>query len=198
MIDRELRSHAAEFRRAMDTNKYEVSEQGIYFPAAKVFVQGVYTHDVNGADERVDSNLVVDEGLTHVLDVVLKGGTQITTWYHALYAANYTPLNSLTAASFPATATEITSGTEGYTEATRRTWVGGSISGNAVDNTASKAAFTIATASSLAVNGAAVLSVNTKGSTSGKLLSAVKFSATRTLYDTDVFNLSYRLALTSA
>ena len=168
-------------------------------------------------------------------------GGKLPTWNLALYAANYTPLANLTAASFPATASEITSNTEGYTEATRPIWTPSAPSANTIDNLANKAAFTIATASSLVVNGAALLSESAKGAVTGKLVSATKFdnlankaaftiatassltvngaallsesakgavtgklvsatkfAAARTLYNTDVFNLAYRVQLTSS
>ena len=69
---------------------------------------------------------------------------------------------------------------------------------NSITNTASKAAFTIATASSLAVNGAGLHSASAKGATTGVLASATKFSATRTLFNADVFTLAYTITLTSA
>ena len=37
-----------------------------------------------------------------------------------------------------------------------------------------------------------------KGAVTGKLVSATKFAAARTLYNTDVFNLAYRVQLTSS
>jgi hypothetical protein len=194
----DLQRHAREFIRALETHKYEMSDQGIYIPGAKVFVQGVFGHDVNGQDYREDHNLVVSEGLMYLLSAGLNGGTPITTWYMSLYAANYTPVAGLTQASYPATASEITSGTEGYSEAVRQTWVNAAPSANAISNVASKAAFTIVTASSLDVNGAAMNSTSTKGDTTGTLLAASKFSATRTLLNADVFNLSYTLQLTAS
>jgi len=194
----DLKRHGREFARAIETNKYEKTETGIYIPGAKVLVQGVFGHDVNGKDYREDHNLVVNEGLLYLLNTGLHAGTAVTTWYLSLYAAAYTPVAGLTQASYPATASEITSGTEGYSEATRQEWVESAASANAIDNIASKAAFTIVTASSLAVNGAGMHSTNTKGDTAGTLFAASKFSATRTLLNADVFNLSYRLQLTAS
>lgn len=199
MIDRDLQKHAKEFAKAVAEHKYEqAGEQGIYLPGAKAFISGTYFHDVNGMDEQSDPNLVVDEGLIYLLTVGLYNGTKLGTWYVSLYAANYTPLPGLTAASYPATASEITSGTEGYTESTRVVWTPSAPAANQIDNLASKAAFTIATASSLTVNGAALLSESAKGAVTGKLVSATKFAAARTLYNTDVFNIAYRVAVTSA
>ncbi len=198
MLDRDLQKHAGEFGRYLRNRQFEVTDDGgLYFARAAAVAQGGYLHDVNGLDERFDKNLLPDEGLIYLLSVGLNNGTKLPTWYLSLYAANYTPLADLTAASYPATASEITSNTEGYTESTRPIWTPTAPTTPLIDNLANKAAFTIATASSLTVNGAALLSEATKGAVTGKLVSATKFSAARTLYNTDVFNLAYRVQLTS-
>jgi hypothetical protein len=178
-----------------------MSEQGLYIPGAKVFVNGVYTHFApnDGLGWQETSNIVTNEGLTDILSVYLKSGTQKTAWYLSLFTGNYTPVATLTAATYPATATENTSNTEGYTEGTRQAWTGGTIAANAVDNTSSMAAFTFATATSVVVYGAAMHNISTRGATTGVLLSASKFSpSARTLYSGDVFNLSWKLTLTSS
>lgn len=198
MLDKNLRKHASEFRRYLANNQFEVSDTGsVVFARASAEAAGGYIHDVNGMDERFDKNLLPDQGLIHMLSVVLNNGTKLPSWYLSLYAANYTPLAALTAASYPATASEITSLTEGYTETTRQLWTPTAPTTPLIDNLANKAAFTIATASSLTVNGAALLSEATRGAVTGVLVSATKFSAARTFYDTDVFNLAYRVQLTS-
>lgn len=195
----DLLKHSGEFRRYMANNQFERTEKGqIYFPKARALAAGVYIHDVNGQDERVDPNILPDEGLMYLLTTGFYNGTKLTTWYLSLYAANYTPVAGLTAASYPATAGEITSGSEGYSESTRRTWSASAPAANEINNVASKATFTIVTASSLTVNGAALTSDATKGAVTGTLASATKFSAARTLYNTDVFNLAYRIQLTSS
>lgn len=199
MFDRDLQKHAGEFGRYLRNNQYEVTDNGgILFARAAAVGNGGYLHDVNGYDEQFDHNLLPDEGLIYLLSVGLNNGSKLATWYLSLYAANYTPLAGLTAASYPATASEITSLSEGYTETTRPVWTATAPTTPLIDNLANKAAFTIATASSLTVNGAALLSEATKGAVTGKLVSATKFSAARTLYDTDVFNLAYRVQLTSS
>ncbi len=198
MIDNDILKHSAEFRRYMRNHQYEVTPTGhVLFARAAAQAEGGYFHDVNGLDERYDPNNLPDEGLIYLLSVGLNNGSKLATWYLSLYAANYTPLAELTAASYPATASEITSGTEGYTESTRQVWTPTAPTTPLIDNLANKAAFTIATASSLAVNGAALLSEATKGAVTGKIISATKFNATRTFYNTDVFNLAYRVTLTS-
>lgn len=197
-IDRDLLKHSREFAAALRNHQYEVSDAGIHFPKQKVIAAGVYAHAVNGMDEREDGNIVVTEGLNHMLGVVLNGVTAIPTWYFALFSANVTPVNTWTAANFTANATEITSNTEGYSETTRQAFVEAAAASGSINNIANKAAFTIATATTVTVWGAGLMSSSAKGGTTGTLMSAAKFSAARTLYNTDVFNLGYTLSLTSS
>lgn len=197
-MSNDLLKHRAEFARYIRNNQYEVSEEGVLFPKASAFAKGVYVHDVNGLDRREDTNLLTTEGLNHMLDVVLHGTTQVGTWYFGLFSGNVTVLATWTAANFTSNATEITSNTEGYSETNRQAFVEAAASAGSTNNTSNKAAFTIATASSITVWGAGMLSSATKGGTTGTLLSASKFAAARTLYDTDVFNLGYTITLTSS
>lgn len=197
MLDKDLQSHAKEFHSALANHKYEQTDEGVFFPAAKVLARGLYIHDVNGQDVREDPNLLTDEGLTHMLAVVLGGSAKISQWYLALYSGAISPAAGWTAANFAATANEIVSGTEGYSETTRRLFQPGAATANTIDNTANKGSFTIVTASSLTVQGAALLSDNTKGSTSGTLVSATRFTTPRVLQNTDVYNVGYRVSMTS-
>lgn len=196
MMNKDLQKHRREFARSIRNHQYEVSDQGIVFPKAKALVQGAFIHDVNGLDEQVTPNLVVTQGLTYLLEVGLNNGSKLAAWYLSLYTANYTPLAALTQASYPATASESTSNTEGYSNTTRRAWSLAAPASGSATNNASKAAFTIATATSVVVYGAGLHSDSTKGGTTGTLYSAAKFAAARTLYDTDVFNLGYTTTLT--
>lgn len=193
-----LQAHAAEFARYVRNKQYEIAPDGILFTKACAKGIGLYEIDTNGSNIEFAPNLLPDESLLYLLSVGFVNGTKLPNWYLALYAANYTPLPALTAASFPATASEITSNTEGYTESTRRPWTGVLGVTPMADNVASKAAFTIATASTLTVNGIAMLSESAKGAVTGKIASATKLPTARTFYDTDVFNVGYRAALTSS
>jgi hypothetical protein len=151
------------------------------------------------SDVRDDHNLVPDEGLIHMLNVVLKGpagaGTQITLWYLMLHSSASTPLASHDADNYNSLLNEITSPTEGYSEATRVLWAGDAVDGGTTEvvNSTTPATFTIVTASALVVNGAGLVSVSTKGSQAGVLLSVGKFTAARNLSDTDEFNLKYKI-----
>jgi hypothetical protein len=197
-LDKDLAKHRTSVMKRLAAGQYELTEDGIYLPKERAFVSGVYIHDVNGSDERVDSNLLTDEGLNHILNVAFNGATATSTWYLALYSGNVSPASSWTAANFASNATEITSTTEGYSESVRQTYVEAASTAKSITNTANKAAFTIATATSVTVWGAGLLSSSTRGGTSGVLVSAAKFSTSRVLYDTDVFNLGYTVSMTSA
>ena len=197
MIGKNLQKHHTEFCGYIDRHQYEIAPEGLYVPKARTMLRGTYISSVNGEDERIDHNIIPTEGLNHFLSVCLKSGSQITAWYLALYSGAYTPLATLTAATFTSLTTEIdnSNAAEKYSEATRVAWVGDAVdTTNAeVTNTASPAAFTIVTASALVVNGAGMLSASAKASTAGTLMSAVRFVAARSLANTDVFNLKYKV-----
>lgn len=195
---KDIKKHAGEFRSAVQNHQYEKTDTGVYFPRAKVTLSGEYFHSVNQGPVGVDSNLLTDEGMQHLFNVTLLAATPHTLWYLALYSGNYTPLVTLTAATFPATATEITSTSEGYTGSTRPQWVGVINASDYADNLASRASYTIATASSITVYGAALVSSATRGDTTGHLMSATKFTTARVLYNADTFSLGYRVQATSS
>lgn len=199
MIHTDLRKHAREFLNYLSRHRYERTDDGaIYFPQAHAFAAGEYVHSSNGGEEVTDPNLLPTAALNHMLSVTLGAGTQAPAWYLALFGGAYTPVAGLDAATFASAAAEITSNSEGYTSATRPVWTPAAASAGAIDNVASKAAFTIATATSITIRGAALLSNATKGGTAGTLISATRFSADRVQYAADVFSLGYRVRLTPA
>ena len=188
MLDRDLIRHAKEFKGYIDNHQYEVSDEGVMFPRARVTIVGEYEDNYGRTP-----NLVPTEGLNHLLMVALKDTAKLNTFYLALYSGNYTPTATLTAANFTSTATEITSGSEGYSESVRQTWSPAAASSGVMDNYASKATFTIVTATSVTIRGAALLSSNVKGGTTGVLISAAKFGADRIEYNGNEYNLGYRV-----
>ena len=197
MLGSNLFKHLKEFQRYVRNYQYELGDGGVYFPKAGATAGGIYTHDVNGEDERNDHNIIPDEGLNHILDVIMLDTASAAPWYAMLHSGSGTPTAALTLANYHATLTEITSGSEGYSEATRVLWVGDAVDtvNTEITNSTTPATFTIVTAGTLAVNGAALCSVPTKGNYVGTLLSGGKFSATRNLANTDVFNLKYKVDL---
>jgi hypothetical protein len=197
-MDQDLMKHAREFKGRIENNQYEVTDTGILFPAAHAVIFGEYVHDVNGQDERVDHNLLPTEAVTYILDVALRNQAQLPSWFLALFGTAYTPTAGITAATFPATAGEITSVTEGYSETTRQVWTPAPANGGVIDNTASKATFNIVTSTQLMIRGAALVSSSVKGGTTGVLASISRFNVDRVQYNGDVFNLGYRVRLQAA
>lgn len=198
MMDRDLIKHAGEFKGYLDNHQYEASARGVMFPKAAVYVEGEYFVSSPGYADSIEPNLLPTEGLNHMLMVALSSTAKLNTFYLALFSGNYTPTSGLTAANFASTATEIVSGTEGYSESTRRTWTPAAASAGQIDNIATKAEFTIATATSITVRGAALLSEAAKGATTGVLISASRFAQNRVQYNSDIFSLGYRVRLTSS
>jgi hypothetical protein len=190
-----LTTHARELKGYMDRHQYDVTDQGIVFPKAGLIARGEYHISSPGYEDSVEHNLIPTEGMNHILMVALSNTAKLNSFYLALFSGNYTPVAGLTAANFAASATEIVSGTEGYTEATRPVWTPAAAASGAIDNLASRANFTIATATNITIRGAALLSSNVKGSTTGVIISAARFAVDRIQYNTDVFTMGYRVNL---
>lgn len=197
MIDRDLQKHAAEFRGYLRNHKYDVTDDGILFPKAGAMASGEYFFDTDGERPESSHNLIPSAALEYILDVALGATAAQPAWYLALYSGAYTPVAGLTAASFSSSATEIVSAVEGYSEVTRRPWNADPAAGGAKDNVADRAAFSIKTAGSITIRGAALVSSSTKGGTSGILVSASRFTNDRVEYDGNVFNLGYRARIRS-
>lgn len=196
-MDKLIRKHQREFAAALRNGEIEITDCGIVFPKQGVRASGVYFHSVNGEDERQDPNLLPDASILNILNVVFGATAKQSTWYLSLYANAVSPAANWTQANYPATAGEITSLTEGFSQATRPTWTPGVAAAGAIDNLSARSTFTIVCTTSLTVNGAALHSDNTRGGTTGVLGSAARFGQARTLYNDDSFQLGYRVTLTS-
>ena len=197
MIDKDLQKHAAEFSRYLKTHQYDVTDEGIMFPRAGAGVSGEYFFDTDGDRADTSTNLIPAEALDYMLDAALGGTLAVGAWFLAIYSGAYTPGAGLTAANFASTATEITSASEGYQEATRQPWNAAAASGANKNNLDDRAAFNIKSTGMITVRGAALLSDSTKGGTGGVLISATRFTNPRIEYDGNVFNLGYRVRVRS-
>ena len=197
-IDKPLIKHAKEFMQQIDDGNVMVSAQGIMFPKLSAMVAGEYLVSSPGYEDSVEANLLPTQALNHILNVALDSSTaKAGAFYLALFSGDYTPVAGLTAATFAASAGELTSNTEGYSETTRRVWTPAPAASGMIDNTASRANFTIATGTSVVIRGAALLSEAVKGSTAGVIISCARFSQARTQYNADAFTLGYRVTLTA-
>ena len=114
-------------------------------------------------------NLVTNEGLNDNLDKYLKGSTYTAAFYVGLTDGTPT-VNAADTMSSHAGWTEVTD----YSESTREALVLGTVASQSVDNSASKASYSInATAT---VGGAFITTVSTKGGTTGVLYGVGAFS----------------------
>jgi len=193
--------HAPELQRAINGNKFEVSPEGLFLPAAKIFVRGLYSHrrrTKDGAEAWVhDPNLLPTEGINTMLDNL--NAASGSAAYISLYSNGTAPQATWNAANYNANAAEIVSGSDGYSEGTRQLWNAAAAAAGSKDNYASAAVFTIITTGSpLTVNGVGLHTVSTKGTGTGKLLSSTRFGSSRSFATTDEFDVKYRLTITSS
>ena len=176
---------------------FDVTDEGIFFPKQGVMASGEYFDRINGGEWERTPNLIVTEGLAHILSVALGATAKPAGYFLALFSGAAAPAANWTAASFAAAASEIVSMTEGYTSPTRPAWTPpASTDTNSIDNMAAIASVTMATAGQLNVSGAAMLTSSTRGGTTGKLISATKYTADRVFQNGDTYDIGYRLSLT--
>ncbi|WP_151709665.1 hypothetical protein [Acinetobacter brisouii] len=184
-----------ELKRSLNQEQYDLTGDGLYFPRQGIQVTGKYFDRVNDGEWSCTKNLVVAEGLSHILNVALGSTAKPAGYYLALFNGATAPAANWTASNFPSVASEITSTTEGYTNATRPVWTPNVASSGSISNLSATASLTIATAATLSVTGAALLTNSTRGGTSGVLISATKFASARTFQNGDVYQLGYELDL---
>lgn len=133
-------------------------------------------------------NLVVTAGLNDSLDKHFKGSSYSAAWYVGVTGASPTFAAGDTMASH-AGWTEV----EAYDEATRPALTLGSVSAGSVDNSASKARFTVAT-NGTAIGGAFIATNNTRGGSTGTLYGGGAFSAgNKTLDNGDTLDVTVTL-----
>lgn len=142
-------------------------------------------------DRWSEHNIVVNEGLNHILDVEFHGATQISTWYIGVFEGNYTPVATVTAATITAASTECTA----YDETTRVAYDEAAASSQSITNSASKATFTFNATKT--IYGAFLVSASAKSATSGTLFSAARFSSSKAVVDDDQLLVTYTLSASS-
>lgn len=189
--------NSADITQAIERGEYTETENQITFnKLGGISFKGEYFDRVNGDEWQRNENLVVNEGISHILNVALGGKAKTAKYFLALFSGSTAPAASWTALNFAAVASEIVSGTEGYVNATRPEWTPVDTNGNSIDNMAAAAQLTIATSGTLTVTGAALLTNSTKGGTTGTLISASKYAVARTFQNGDIYEIGYRLSAT--
>lgn len=190
-----LRKYARDIGRAIRGECFNVDHGDVILFGDSFRLRGEYLHGTIGKhDFLADHNLVVDQGVITMWNVMFGSTSKISTWYLALNGGTGTPVNTWTAANYASNATEITATSpEGYSESVRQTITfANATSLDQIDNYSSRAVFTIVTASALNIYGAAALSSNVRGGTSGVLYSASKFAQTRVSNNGDALALGFR------
>lgn len=141
----------------------------------------------------IPCNLVVNVGLDDILDKYYKGSTYTAAHYCGITGTTPSFAAGDTMASH-AGWTEVTA----YDEAARQTITWGTVSGQSVDNSASKAVFTIST-NNTTIGGGFVTTNNTKGGSTGTLVGGAAFSAgDKTLDDNDTLNVTVTATASSS
>jgi hypothetical protein len=141
--------------------------------------------------ERVH-NMLTLQGRNAVLDVMLHGATQITTWYCALVESNTEPASGMTYAT--PVFTECTA----YDEATRPEYNEAAASNGITTNSANKAVATMNASKTL--HGVALVGGGTAGSTKGDaagggtLLCYAKFASSQAVQDDYVVSTTYTIS----
>lgn len=120
------------------------------------------------------------EGRNYLWDAGVRGGTQFSPFYVALFEGDYTPQEDDTAANFAVRTTECTA----YTLGTRPEYVEAPAGDGAVDNSAAITQFTLNATKT--IHGFAILSAPAKGATTGVLLCIQKLASPRTYGAGDV------------
>jgi hypothetical protein len=161
-------------------------------------LQGTYIfkcEDANGKLKWIEEahNIIPNEGLNAFLQVFFGKMSVIPNFYIGIYSGNYTPQATDTMATFPTNANEFSS----FSETTRQQFViPASISGTSVDNSASPAVFTATAAGT--IYGGFLSTSSATNATTGILLSAMKFSSSKTLAIGDKLSVSYGVTALSS
>lgn len=174
----------------------QMGDGKIFVPGARIVIGGVFSHELIRAGRSLgvmhDHNLVVNQGLMHVLSTTFNGGAIINPWYIALFEGNYTPVATDTAANIVANSTESVA----YNEATRPEYVEAAPSGQSITNSANKATFTMNATKT--IYGASMLSASAKSAVTGTLLASSRFSAARNVVAADQLLVTYTFTAADA
>lgn len=139
-------------------------------------------------------NLTVTQGLNDLLTKYFKGSTYTATWFVGLI--DNSGFSSLAAGDTAAQigGSNAWSEATAYSESVRQTLTLGSASAGSIDNSASKAVFSIN--GTVTVKGAFVVSTSTKAGTTGVLYGEATFASARSMFSGD--SLTVGVTLTAA
>lgn len=159
--------------------------------------KNVYTIECYGPDGKlkwrdITQNIIPNVGLDDILDKYYKGSAYTAAFYVGLTDGTPTTAAADTMSSH-AGWTEVTA----YSEGARQTLTLGTVASQSVDNSASKAAFSIN--GTATVGGAFISTDNTKGGTTGILAGVAAFTGgDRSVANGDTLNVTVTLTQASA
>lgn len=160
-------------------------------------LENVYFVECFGPDGKLKwaddiHNMVVYAGLNDLLDKYLKGSSYTAAWYVGLTGASPTPANADTMSSHGGWTDDAT-----YSNATRPALTLGTVASQSVDNSASKAVFTIN--GTATIGGAFVVSNSTKSGTTGTLYGVGAFTGgNKSVGSGDTLNVTVTLTAATA
>jgi hypothetical protein len=138
-------------------------------------------------------NIVTNEGLNHILNVLLNGKTQTATWYCSIFEDNQTPLAAWT---YHAYADTLVDEWTQFDETNRVAYVEAASSAQSTTNSANKAVFTANTGAKT-LYGAALVSLATisdhTDNANNVLLCAGLFGTAQPVIAANVVNLTYTI-----
>jgi hypothetical protein len=152
---------------------------------------GVFEINCFGEDGRLKwaekaDNIVTNQGLNHILNVVLSGTSKATNWFVGLKGTGATAAGDTL--SSHAGWTELTP----FTGASRVTYVEASASGQSITNSANKASFSITSAATVA--GAMMASCITGANGSNILLCVADFASAKGVDNGDTLEVTYTIS----
>lgn len=141
--------------------------------------------------EETVHNTVVTEGLNELLDRLVKNVPANVNWFVGLKdTGSVVAGDTMSSHSGWAELSAI------YSNGTRPAYTAGTISAGSVDNSASKASFSITSTDD--VYGAFLTDNSTKGGSTGKLYGAANFSGARSVQNGDTLNVTITLSVTAS
>ena len=155
------------------------------------FFSGKILRDDEVIDEFEVHNLIVNQGLDHILNTEFMATPQITAWYMAPFVNNYVPVGTDTATSIVANAGE----TNAYGGTTRQPYTGVE-GGQQITNAAAPANFTFTAA--LTIYGAFLISSSAMMATTGVLFAAAQFTTPKVVAAQDQLLLTYAFGAASS
>lgn len=162
-----------------------------------VWIGKIIDSDGNVRDEWECENLVVDEGINHILNVAFNSKTQTAAYYVALNGSNISPASNWDYADMGAGGlfTEFVD----YDEGVRQTWGIITTTNKSITN-ATPASFTISTGGGTVYGGIIVSNATKNDATvaaANVMVCALNFGSAKVLAAAEVIQLQYTLSMTS-